>query len=247
MNLLSIQSRVAYGHVGNAAAVFPLQRLGHDVWPIDTVGFSNHLGYPTWRGRTHTVAEVREILDGLDLLGALKSCDAVLSGYLGDKGNGEVVLEAAALALDFLHGADSELAQDGNGRAPTLQGMLQEERLHDEWQQKPAAVGRQAEREAEQRERRGHRFDVALDVPFFVQFAHPALNRVPAGGRDAAHALLGLSPDASIDLWIGVFADAIGVGSDHVGTPLWRAFLTAQGAFRPRRTHAPYNLLSNHG
>jgi pyridoxine kinase len=96
MNILSIQSRVAYGHVGNAAAVFPLQRLGHDVWPIDTVGFSNHLGYPTWRGRTHTVAEVREILDGLDLLGALKSCDAVLSGYLGDKGNGEVVLEAVA-------------------------------------------------------------------------------------------------------------------------------------------------------
>ncbi len=96
MNILSIQSRDAYGHVGNAAAVFPLQRLGHDVWPIDTVGFSNHLGYPTWRGRTHAVAEVREILAGLDLLGALKSCDAVLSGYLGDAGNGEVVLEAVA-------------------------------------------------------------------------------------------------------------------------------------------------------
>jgi pyridoxine kinase len=96
MNILSIQSHVTYGHVGNAAAMFPLQRLGHDVWAINTVGFSNHLGYPTWRGRTHTSAEVREILDGLDLLGALKRCDAVLSGYLGDKGNGEVVLDAVA-------------------------------------------------------------------------------------------------------------------------------------------------------
>jgi len=96
MNVLSIQSHVTYGHVGNAAAVFPLQRLGHDVWAINTVGFSNHLGYPTWRGRTHASTEVREILDGLDVLGALKRCDAVLSGYLGDKDNSEVVLDAVA-------------------------------------------------------------------------------------------------------------------------------------------------------
>src|SRR5215468_8203708 len=88
VNILSIQSHVAYGHVGNSAAVFPLQRLGHDVWPIHTVAFSNHLGYPTWRGRVHDVAEVAEIIDGLDRLGALAHCDAVLSGYLGDKGNG---------------------------------------------------------------------------------------------------------------------------------------------------------------
>ena len=96
MNILSIQSHVAYGHVGNSAAVFPLQRLGHDVWPIHTVAFSNHLGYPTWRGRTRAPEEVAEIVDGLDQLGALKRCDAVLSGYLGDKGNGAVVLDAVA-------------------------------------------------------------------------------------------------------------------------------------------------------
>ncbi|MGH6962231.1 MAG: pyridoxal kinase, partial [Dongiaceae bacterium] len=82
MNILSIQSHVAYGHVGNSAAVFPLQRLGHDVWPIHTVAFSNHLGYPTWRGRARPPEEVAEIVDGLDRLGALKRCDAVLSGYL---------------------------------------------------------------------------------------------------------------------------------------------------------------------
>jgi pyridoxine kinase len=96
VNILSIQSHVAYGHVGNSAAVFPLQRLGHDVWPIHTVAFSNHLGYPTWSGRARPPEEVAEIVDGLDRLGALQRCDAVLSGYLGDKGNGAVVLDAVA-------------------------------------------------------------------------------------------------------------------------------------------------------
>src|SRR5262249_31804466 len=96
VNILSIQSHVAFGHVGNSAAVFPLQRLGHDVWPIHTVAFSNHLGYPTWRGRASRPEEVAEIVDGLDRLGVLSRCDAVLSGYLGDKGNGIVVLDAVA-------------------------------------------------------------------------------------------------------------------------------------------------------
>jgi pyridoxine kinase len=94
VNILSIQSHVAYGHVGNSAAVFPLQRLGHEVWPIHTVAYSNHLGYPTWRGRVHAAAEAAEILDGLDQLGLLARCDAVLSGYLGERGNGAVVLDA---------------------------------------------------------------------------------------------------------------------------------------------------------
>ena len=51
MNFLSIQSHVAFGHVGNAAAAFPLQRLGIEVWPIHTVQFSNHTGYGSWKGR----------------------------------------------------------------------------------------------------------------------------------------------------------------------------------------------------
>ena len=96
MNILSIQSRVAYGHVGNSAAVFPLQRLGHEVWPVDTVSFSNHLGYPTWSGRTCAPGEVADIVDGLARLGVLARCDAVLTGYLGDPGNGAVVLDAVA-------------------------------------------------------------------------------------------------------------------------------------------------------
>lgn len=96
MTILSIQSRVAYGHVGNAAAVFPLQRLGFEVWPVDTVAFSNHLGYKTWRGRTHPSAEVAEVVEGLRLLGLFKTCQAVLSGYLGEAETGAVVREAVA-------------------------------------------------------------------------------------------------------------------------------------------------------
>ena len=61
MNLLSIQSHVAYGHVGNSAAVFPLQRIGVEVWPINTVQFSNHTGYGEWQGRVFDAGLIREL------------------------------------------------------------------------------------------------------------------------------------------------------------------------------------------
>src|SRR5271168_4549251 len=91
MNVLSIQSSVAFGHVGNAAAVFPLQCLGHEVWPIDTVRFSNHPGHGQFRGRITPPAELAELLDGLQTLGLFARTDAVLSGYLGDPGTAELV------------------------------------------------------------------------------------------------------------------------------------------------------------
>jgi pyridoxine kinase len=94
--ILSIQSAVAYGHVGNAAAVFPLQRLGFEVWPVDTVQFSNHTGYGQWRGRAWDAAAIGEVIRGIGERGAFPQCEAVLSGYLGDVGLGEVVLEAVA-------------------------------------------------------------------------------------------------------------------------------------------------------
>lgn len=96
MSILSIQSRVSFGHVGNAAAVFPLQRLGFEVWPVDTVSFSNHLGYKTWRGRTHPSTEVAEVIDGLELLGLFPRCQAVLSGYLGEAATAGVVRDTVA-------------------------------------------------------------------------------------------------------------------------------------------------------
>ena len=83
MNLLSIQSHFAYGHVGNSAAVFALQRLGVEVWPIHTVELSNHPGYGDFRGRTADAAAIRELVEGIAARGALARCDGVLSGYVG--------------------------------------------------------------------------------------------------------------------------------------------------------------------
>jgi pyridoxine kinase len=96
MGILSIQSHVAYGHAGNSAAVFPLQRLGREVWPVMTVHFSNHTGYGAWRGPVLAAAEVAEVITGIEERGALATCEAVLSGYQGAEDVGAVVLDAVA-------------------------------------------------------------------------------------------------------------------------------------------------------
>jgi len=97
MRVLSIQSHVAYGYVGNRAATFPLQRLGHEVWAVNTVEFSNHTGYGAWKGRVAAPEQVRDVISGIAERGALSSCDAILTGYMGDAALGEVVLEAVAM------------------------------------------------------------------------------------------------------------------------------------------------------
>ena len=94
--ILSIQSQVAYGHVGNSAAVLPLQRLGFDVFPLNTVQLAHHPGYGVWRGHTLRPEQLLEILAGLEERGVLARCVAVLSGYLGDAGVAEVVVRAVA-------------------------------------------------------------------------------------------------------------------------------------------------------
>jgi pyridoxine kinase len=96
MRFLSLQSHVAYGYVGNRAATFPLQRLGHEVWAVNTVEFSNHTGYGAWRGRTAPADQVADIVCGIEALGMLKKCDALLTGYVGDAALADVVLETAA-------------------------------------------------------------------------------------------------------------------------------------------------------
>jgi pyridoxine kinase len=96
VKILSIQSSVAYGHVGNSAAVFPLQRLGVEVWPVLTVHFSNHTGYGEWRGPLLAAGDVREVIKGIEDRGVLGTADAVLSGYQGAEDVGGVVLDAVA-------------------------------------------------------------------------------------------------------------------------------------------------------
>ncbi|KGN36140.1 pyridoxamine kinase [Knoellia subterranea KCTC 19937] len=94
--MLSIQSSVAYGHVGNSAAVFPLQRLGVEVWPVHTVHFSNHTGYGAWRGPLMEPEQVREVVTGIEEREAMSTIDAVLSGYQGGEAIGDVILDAVA-------------------------------------------------------------------------------------------------------------------------------------------------------
>ena len=96
MQVLSIQSHVAYGHVGNASAVFPMQRLGVEVWPIHTVQFSNHTGYGAWRGRVFDGPAIEELVAGIGERGVLGTCDGVLSGYMGSADIGTAILRAVA-------------------------------------------------------------------------------------------------------------------------------------------------------
>ncbi|MBI4273082.1 MAG: pyridoxal kinase PdxY [Rhizobiales bacterium] len=96
MNVLSIQSHVAYGHVGNSAAVFALQRLGVEVWPVHTVQFSNHPGYGAWKGDVFDAGLVRDVVTGIEAHDAFTQCDGVISGYMGSVAIGEAILDAVA-------------------------------------------------------------------------------------------------------------------------------------------------------
>lgn len=97
---MSIQSSVSYGHVGNSAAVFPLQRQGHEVMPVFTVVFSNHTGYGDWTGPMLTGRDVRELVEGIDARGALEDTELVLSGYQGGADIGDAILDAVALTKE---------------------------------------------------------------------------------------------------------------------------------------------------
>ena len=79
--ILSIQSHVASGYVGNRSAVFPLQRLGCEVNFINTVQFSNHTGYGKWTGEIFSAQHIQDVINGLWENGQIERLDAILSGY----------------------------------------------------------------------------------------------------------------------------------------------------------------------
>ncbi len=119
VKILSVQSSVAYGHVGNSAAVFPLQRMGHEVWPVITVHFSNHTGYGDWRGPLLAADDVADVINGIDDRGVLGTADAVLSGYQGDPAVGAVILDAVARVKavnpDAIYCCDPVMGDVGRG------------------------------------------------------------------------------------------------------------------------------------
>lgn len=92
-NVLSIQPHVVFGHAGNSAAVFPMQRLGVNVWPLETMQFSNHMQYGHWAGSAIDAPQMAELVDGIGAIGMLRRCDAILSGYLGSTAQAQAVVE----------------------------------------------------------------------------------------------------------------------------------------------------------
>ncbi len=132
MKVLSIQSAVAYGHVGNSAAVFPLQRIGVEVMPVYTVNFSNHTGYGAWRGPMISPDDVRDVIAGIEERGAFPQIDVVLSGYQGGEGIADVILDAVARVKaanpDAVYACDPVMgnAKSGCFVAPAIPILLRE-------------------------------------------------------------------------------------------------------------------------
>ncbi len=132
MQVLSIQSAVAYGHVGNSAAVFPLQRIGVEVLPVYTVNFSNHTGYGAWRGPMISPDDVRDVIAGIEDRGAFPKIDVVLSGYQGGEGIADVILDTVARVKaansDAVYACDPVMgnAKSGCFVAPAIPVLLRD-------------------------------------------------------------------------------------------------------------------------
>jgi pyridoxine kinase len=119
MAILSIQSHVVYGYAGNTAAVFPMQRLGREVWAINTVEFSNHTGYGSWKGKVLGGELAEDLVAGLEERGVLPQCEAVLSGYMGDAAVGRAITGAVrkvrSVAPKALYCCDPVMGDVGRG------------------------------------------------------------------------------------------------------------------------------------
>tara|TARA_B100000408_G_scaffold79156_1_gene60422 strand:- start:680 stop:1543 length:864 start_codon:yes stop_codon:yes gene_type:complete len=132
VKILSIQSAVAYGHVGNSAAVFPLQRIGVEVLPVYTVNFSNHTGYGAWRGPLISPDDVRDVILGIEERGAFGDIDVVLSGYQGGEGIADVILDTVtrvkAANPSAIYACDPVMgnARSGCFVAPAIPVLLRE-------------------------------------------------------------------------------------------------------------------------
>ncbi|OZD48512.1 pyridoxal kinase [Rhodococcus sp. 06-1477-1B] len=132
MKVLSIQSAVAFGHVGNSAAVFPLQRIGVEVLPVYTVNFSNHTGYGAWRGPLISPADVADVIAGIEDRGVFPEIDVILSGYQGGEGIADVIIDAVARVKkanpDAVYACDPVMgnAKSGCFVAPAIPVLLRE-------------------------------------------------------------------------------------------------------------------------
>lgn len=121
LNVLSIQSEVVRGHVGNGAARFALQRVGVDVWAVPTVLLSNHPGHGRFRGETLPAQRIDDLVAGLEAHGWLHQCNAIVSGYLGAaeqaRATGDAVRKVKAANAGALYLCDPVFGDDGGAYA----------------------------------------------------------------------------------------------------------------------------------
>jgi pyridoxine kinase len=117
--VLSVQSSVAYGYVGNRAAIIPLNALGHEVVALNTVSFSNHTGYGDWTGEVFSAQQLSELINGIKARGLFPKIDAVLTGYIGDEDLGALVLstlgEIRAANPNCIYCCDPVMGDTGSG------------------------------------------------------------------------------------------------------------------------------------
>lgn len=93
--VISIQSQVVHGHVGNSAALFPMQAAGLEVAAIPTVLFSNTPDYPTLRGAALPADLFADLLRGAEERGLPQRATWLLTGYIGS-------VEVAELLAGFV-------------------------------------------------------------------------------------------------------------------------------------------------
>jgi len=117
MNVLSIQSEVIYGHVGNAAARFALQRLRHEAWCVPTVLLTSHAAHPGFTGEATAPALLEKLVAGLEAQGRFAQCQGLISGYLGSPEQARIVAEAVRKAKlanpKLLYCLDPAFGDDG--------------------------------------------------------------------------------------------------------------------------------------
>lgn len=112
-SILSINSQVAFGHVGAEAAAFALRRLGHEVSLIPTVQFSNHPGHSGYRGGPVPLSRAKNLLIGMLERDLLDNCAAIHSGYLGAGEMAEVIVHARENLPATLYCCDPVMGDSG--------------------------------------------------------------------------------------------------------------------------------------
>ncbi|MEQ8862274.1 MAG: pyridoxal kinase [Thalassobaculum sp.] len=125
MPILAVSSHVAVGHVGNAAAVPALERLGHPVWRVDTVSFSNHPGHGHHTGTVRPEPEIRDLLKGIGQHTGWRGCAGIYSGYLGEAAGAQAIAGAVdaarAVEPDLIYVCDPVIGD--NGRVFVREGV----------------------------------------------------------------------------------------------------------------------------